>query len=112
MPRLRCRPHPSVPYEHMFCYEDFETTSGPAPSRLIRALDTTVAIATLETYGVVDARHRPTPRPAAETSPEPACHERRYSARRLRHAGRPRPATAAGRIRHRTAMRRVENLGR
>lgn len=96
----------------MFCHEDSKTTSTPAPSRLIRALDTTVAIATLETYGVVDARHRPPARPSAEATPERVCQERRYSARRLRHAGRPRPATAAGRTRHRTAMRRVENLGR
>ena len=96
----------------MFCHEDFQTNGGPSPSRLIRALDTTVAIATLETYGVVDARHAQLRRSPVETATPPACQERRYAARRLRHAGRPRPATAAGRSRHRTAMRRVENLGR
>ena len=93
-------------------------------SNLIRALDLAVAFATLESYGVVDARTtagvrideardrldgRRTGHGARLRGAEPR--RERPSTRRTAHAGRPRPATAAGRQRHRSARRHVEHLG-
>ena len=94
-------------------------------SNVIRALDLAVAFATLETYGVVDSREQATER-VAEAGLRLEGH--RPAKRRLRHpsrigesctpgrrplpVGRPSAATPAGRRRHRSAVRRIDRLGR
>lgn len=109
----------------MFCHGEEKTMRKHKESNVIRALDIAVAFATLETYGVVDARSNPAKRvaeardrldgrrarhghPSGSLGPERAC----AAARTPGHAGRPRAATAAGRHRHRSALRRIDRLGR
>jgi hypothetical protein len=93
-------------------------------SNLIRALDLAVAFATLESYGVVDARTTQANRVAEARTRLDGRHPRRghiraattvrdcAPARRSVHAGRPGPATSAGRNRHRSALRRIDRMGR
>lgn len=100
----------------MFYCEEKTPRHKASRSRLIRALDTTVAFATLETYGVIDDRDSK-PRGAAGTEPG-AGRGTRFSGahgtgcgQARRPQGRPGAATAAGRRRHRAARKRIERLG-
>ncbi len=93
-------------------------------SSVIRALDLAVAFATLETYGVVDTRTTPVAhvveartrldgrRPSSEHLPTVTAGRECAPARRAVYAGRPGPATSAGRNRHRSALRRLDRMGR
>jgi len=93
-------------------------------SNVIRALDLAVAFATLESYGVVDARttqadrvaeartHLDGRRPRHEHIRTPIAGHECAPARRTVHAGRPGAATSAGRNRHRSALRKIDRLGR
>ena len=108
----------------MFCHGEEKTMKKHSGSNVIRALDLAVAFATLESYGVVDARTTQADRvaeartrldgrrPRHEHIRTPIAGHECAPARRTVPAGRPGPATAAGRNRHRSALRRIDRLGR
>ena len=93
-------------------------------SNVIRALDLAVAFATLESYGVVDARTTQADRvagartrldgwrPRHKDLHTPIAGRECAPARRTVHAGRPGPATSAGRNRHRSALLKIDRMGR
>ncbi len=93
-------------------------------SNVIRALDLAVAFATLESYGVVDARTTQADRVAEARTRLDGRRQRQEHlrtasagrecapARRSGHSGRPGPATSAGRNRHRSALRRIDRMSR
>ena len=100
----------------MFYCEEETKPRAASRSRLIRALDTTVAFATLETYGVIDARellsvNGPAGRPESTRGGSPHKRTAVDCAPARRSHGRPAAATSAGRRRHRAARTRIERLG-